>query len=135
MGKYFSIAELTKSATAKSMNIDNTPNKEVEKNLNQLIDNILDPLREKWGEAIVVNSGYRCAKLNKLVGGASSSQHIVGQAADIRAKSNTRSNNRKLFNLIKSMKLPYDQLINEYNYKWIHVSYSSKHRRQILNIK
>lgn len=135
MGKYFSIAELTKSATAKSKNIDNTPNKEVEKNLNQLIDNILDPLREKWGEAIIVNSGYRSIKLNKLVGGASSSQHIVGQAADIRTKSNTESSNKKLFNLIKSMKLPYDQLINEYNYKWIHVSYSSKNRRQILNIK
>lgn len=135
MGKYFSIAELTKSATAKSKNIDNTPNKEVEKNLNQLIDNILDPLREKWGEAIIVNSGYRSAELNKLVGGASSSQHIVGQAADIRTKSNTESSNKKLFNLIKSMKLPYDQLINEYNYKWIHVSYSSKNRRQILNIK
>lgn len=135
MGKYFSIAELTKSATAKSKNIDNTPNKEVEKNLNQLIDNILDPLREKWGEAIIVNSGYRSTELNKLVGGASSSQHIVGQAADIRTKSNTESSNKKLFNLIKSMKLPYDQLINEYNYKWIHVSYSSKNRRQILNIK
>lgn len=135
MGKYFSIAELTKSTTAENKKINNTPNEEVEKNLNQLIDNILDPLREQWGEAIIVNSGYRCAELNKLVGGASSSQHTLGQAADIRTKSNTRSNNKKLFNLIKSMKLPYDQLINEYDYKWIHVSYSSKHRRQILNIK
>lgn len=135
MGKYFSIAELTKSTTAENKKINNTPNEEVERNLNQLIDNILDPLREQWGEAIIVNSGYRCAELNKLVGGASSSQHTLGQAADIRTKSNTRSNNKKLFNLIKSMKLPYDQLINEYDYKWIHVSYSSKHRRQILNIK
>lgn len=135
MGKYFSIAELSKSSTAESKKIDNTPSKEVEKNLNQLIDNILDPLREKWGEAIIVNSGYRSTELNKAVGGASSSQHVVGQAADIRTKANTKASNKQLFDLIKSLKLPYDQLINEYNYKWIHVSYSSRNRRQILNIK
>lgn len=135
MGKYFTIAELTKSDTAIKKKINNNPNKEIESNLNQLITNILDPLREAWGNPIIVSSGYRCSALNKTVGGASTSQHLLGQAADIHTKSNSREDNKKLFELIKSLKLPYDQLINEYNYKWIHVSYSPRHRRQILNIK
>lgn len=135
MGKYFSIAELTKSSTAIKKKINNTPTKEVENNLNQLIDNILDPLREAWGQPIIVGSGYRCEALNKAVGGAAHSQHKLGQAADIHTKSDLKEDNKKLFELIKQLKLPFDQLINEYNYNWIHVSYSPRNRRQILNIK
>lgn len=135
MGKYFSIAELTKSSTAIKKKINNTPTKEVENNLNQLIDNILDPLREVWGQPIIVGSGYRCEALNKAVGGAAHSQHKLGQAADIHTKSDSKEDNKKLFELIKQLKLPFDQLINEYNYNWIHVSYSPRNRRQILNIK
>ena len=135
MGKYFSIAELTKSSTAIKKKINNTPTKEVENNLNQLIDNILDPLREAWGQPIIVGSGYRCEALNKAVGGAAHSQHKLGQAADIHTKSDSVEDNKKLFELIKQLKLPFDQLINEYNYHWIHVSYSPRNRRQILNIK
>lgn len=135
MGKYFSIAELTKSDTANKLKINNNPTKEIENNLNQLVDNILDPLRESYGEPIIVSSGYRCSQLNKAVGGASTSQHTKGQAADIHTKSNTKEDNKKLFDLIKSLKLPFDQLIDEYGYKWVHVSYSSRNRRQILHIK
>lgn len=135
MGKYFSIAELTKSSTAIKKKINNTPTKEIENNLNQLIDNILDPLREAWGQPIIVGSGYRCEALNKAVGGAAHSQHKLGQAADIHTKSDSAKDNKKLFELIKQLKLPFDQLINEYNYNWIHVSYSPRNRRQILNIK
>ena len=135
MGKYFSIAELTKSSTAIKKKINNTPTKEVENNLNQLIDNILDPLRDAWGQPIIVGSGYRCEALNKAVGGAAHSQHKLGQAADIHTKSDSKEDNKKLFELIKQLKLPFDQLINEYNYNWIHVSYSPRNRRQILNIK
>lgn len=135
MGKYFNIAELIKSSTAIKKKIDNTPTKEIENNLNQLIDNILDPLREAWGQPIIVSSGYRCDALNKAVGGAKTSQHKLGQAADIHTKPDSKEDNKKLFDLIKQLKLPFDQLINEYNYDWIHVSYSSRNRRQILNIK
>lgn len=135
MGKYFTIAELVKSDTADKKKINNKPTKEVENNLNQLITNILDPLRESWGNPIIVSSGYRCQELNKAVGGAKTSQHTLGQAADIHTKSNTKEDNKKLFELIKQLKLPFDQLINEYNYKWVHVSYSPRNRRQILNIK
>lgn len=133
--KYFTIQELTKSATASSRGINNTPDESVKRNLNLLVDNILDPLREAYGAPIIVTSGYRCGRLNKAVGGAAKSQHMYGQAADIRTVSDKPSDNKKLFDLIRELKLPYDQLIDEYGYNWVHVSYSSRHRRQILHIK
>lgn len=133
--KYFTIQELTKSATASRKGINNTPDESVKRNLNLLVDNILDPLREAFGEPIIVTSGYRCGRLNKAVGGAAKSQHMYGQAADIRTVSDKPSDNKKLFDLIRELKLPYDQLIDEYNYNWVHVSYSSRNRRQILHIR
>lgn len=135
MGKYFTINELTKSSTAQRLHINNNPTQEVKDNLNKLIDNVLDPLRELYGKPIIVNSGYRCTKLNKAIGGAKNSQHLVGQASDIRTVQNTKESNKELFNLIKNSKLPFDQLINEYDYNWVHVSYSPRNRRQILTIK
>ena len=130
--KYFSIKELTKSSKADQLNIENTPTKEAEENLIKLVENILDPLREAWGRPIRVNSGYRGSELNKAVGGSKTSQHCTGQAADISV--GNPSENKKLFNLIQDLNLPYDQLIDEYNYSWVHVSYGPRNRRQILHI-
>lgn len=81
--KYFTITELTKSATATKQGIDNTPSAEVTANLTALVDKVLDPLREIYGKPIYVSSGYRCPKLNKAVGGVSNSQHLKGEAADL----------------------------------------------------
>lgn len=135
MGKYFTINELTKSSTASRLHINNTPSQEVKDNLNKLIDNVLDPLRELYGKPIIVNSGYRCPKLNKAVGGARNSQHLTGQASDIRTVANTKESNKQLFDIIKNSKLPFDQLINEYDFNWVHVSYGPRNRRQVLTIK
>ena len=132
--KYFTLNELTASTTAKRKGIDNTPDATVKANLTALVANILDPLREAYGKPIVVSSGYRCPKLNRTVGGAAKSQHVTGQAADIHTLSDTPADNKKLFDLIQSLKLPFDQLINEYNFNWVHVSYSPRNRRQILKI-
>lgn len=135
MGKYFTINELTKSSTAGRLHINNTPSQEVKDNLNKLIDNVLDPLRELYGKPIIVNSGYRCPKLNKAVGGARNSQHLIGQASDIRTVTNTKESNKQLFDIIRNSKLPFDQLINEYDFNWVHVSYGPRNRRQVLTIK
>ena len=135
MGKYFTIEELTKSSTAKRAGIKNIPNEKELKNLNSLIDNILDPLREAYGKPIIVTSGFRCEELNDLVNGVRGSQHRTGQAADIRSKVDTRKENKKLFDLVIALELPFDQLIDEYDYNWVHVSFSDRNRRQILHIK
>ena len=130
--KYFTIKELCKSSTATQRGIDNTPNSEIVSNLEQLVDKILDPLREKYGKPVRVNSGYRCEKLNKTVGGSNTSQHKYGLAADITAGS--RLENKKLFTLIQQLNLPFDQLIDEKNYSWIHISISKNPRKQILHL-
>jgi len=139
--KYFTINELTKSATATRLGIANKPDAAAKKALTALVDNVLDPLRAAWRRPIVVNSGYRCAALNRAVGGAVNSQHTLGEAVDIEDYSRDRAMNEKLFNLIKEMNLPFDQLIAEGSkktknkFEWIHVSYGPRNRRQVLFLK
>ncbi len=133
--KHFTMNEMIRSATAKRHGIDNTPSPEVAYNIRALVDNILDPLREAWGAPIIVDSGYRCPRLNKIVKGSATSQHLTGQAADIHTISDKPADNKRLFDLIRTLKLPFDQLIDEYGYNWIHVSYSPRNRRNILHLK
>ena len=130
--KYFTIKELCHSLTAIQKGIDNTPNSEIVNNLKQLILYILDPLRERYGKPININSGYRCKKLNDAVKGSKTSQHIKGLAADITAGS--KKENKILFDLIIEMDLPFDQVIDEKNFSWIHVSFSKNPRKQILHL-
>ena len=130
--KYFTIKELTKSTTAIKRHIDNTPSKEIERSLTALVEKVLDPLREAYGKPIIVTSGYRCPKLNAIVGSTPSSQHVKGEAADIKTIEDTPEENKKLYDLIVKLKLPFDQLINEHNYDWVHVSFGARHRRQKL---
>jgi len=132
MGKYFSIGELTRSSVARREGIDNTPPPDAEIRLNQLIDCLLDIVREMWGGPITVTSGFRSSRLNEAVGGVPSSQHVKGEAADITV--GNPEDNRKLFELIRTSGLAFDQLIDERNYAWIHVSYSAENRCQILHL-
>ena len=70
------------------------------------------------------------------MGGVARSQHTKGEAADIRTLSNRRWENEQLFKLIVKMKLPFDQLIDEHGYSWIHVSYADgRNRRQVLHVR
>ena len=132
--KFFTLNELIKSDAAKRSKINNTPNKQEENNLIALVENILDPLREAYGKPIIVTSGFRCERLNKLVNGSKTSQHRTGQAVDIRTISDTPEENKKLYDLIIELNLPFDQLIDEHNFDWVHVSFSEKNRKQILKI-
>ena len=123
--KYFCIEELTASATALREGIDNRPNKCACHLLHVLVQQLLDPIREAWGEPIVVSSGYRCKQLNELVGGVKNSHHILGCAADIIA--GNRADHRKLFKMIQKMQqqgqIRFTQLIWEGDGRWIHISY------------
>lgn len=134
--KYFTINELCKSSEATKKGIVNVPSAEERANLEALIANVLDPLREAWGKPIIVNSGFRCERLNKAVGGAAGSQHKTGEAADIEAVTRDPADNRRLFELVRKLGLPFDQMINEFGYDWVHISFSRSRRRgQVLEAK
>ena len=138
--KYFTVNELCASTTARARKIDNTPGPWEERNLVALIDFVLDPARTIHGKPVNVTSGYRCPKLNQVVGGAKNSQHQNGEAADITGQ--TPKDTLDLFNIIREH-LPFDQLIFEKQSrdskgnicpKWVHVSYRADggNRHQVL---
>ena len=132
--KYFSIKELCKSNTAIKDKIDNHPTPEIERNLTILIEHCLDPIREKFGKPITVTSGYRCEKLNKLVGGKPNSQHLKGQAADLVGDTNAKT--KEIFEIAKQLG-NFDQLLFERNSNgsiWVHISYKdSGNRKQCID--
>lgn len=142
LSKNFSKEEMINSITAKNLKIDNEPSAKDLEYLTKLADT-LQKIRDKYGKPIVVNSAYRCEKLNKAVGGATNSDHKFGCAADIRSVSNTKKDNKALFNLIVNMAAKGDihmrQIIDEYDYKWIHISinneYNKEKHNQVLHLK
>jgi hypothetical protein len=127
--KYFSIKELCQSEVAEKYGIDNTPSEEAKSNMENLIVVVLDPCREKYGNPINVNSGYRSRRLNAEVGGEDTSDHLTGEAADITGGS--VEENRKIFKiLVENGK--FDQLIWEKGGQWIHVSWRGDNSRHIM---
>ena len=128
LSKNFTLEELVFSITANNHGINNTPNAEVKAALKRLAVEVLQPIREAWCQPIVITSGYRCPALNKAVGGVKNSQHVLGQAADIKASN--PADNGKLFacirKLVQQKKINVGQLIWEYGSrtcpKWVHVS-------------
>lgn len=107
--KYFSIQELCVSGSyPKLVEIPKEGSKEYN-HLVYLINNLLDPVREKLGKAVIVTSGYRPPKLNKAVGGSSTSNHLYGHAADVHIK----GNNVEIIEALLSLNIPYDECIAE----------------------
>ena len=139
LSQNFTYEELISSSTASRLKLDNTPTQQQKQKLKQLVSEILQPIRNKWGKPIVITSGFRSTKVNTAVGGVSTSQHCKGEAADLKVGGITE--NKKLFELIvqmiKNNEIKVGQLINEYNYSWIHVSLprTNKPNNQIFAIK
>jgi len=135
--QYFTIQELSKSATAERLAIDNTPPRAARQMLTILVEQLLDPIRCRYGSPIIVTSGYRCPALNTAVGGVANSHHIVGCAADITTGS--IENNTMLFALIIEMQttpaIRFTQLIAEKDYRWLHISYVPRMlRNQVIDV-
>lgn len=132
--EHFTFTEFERSDTATRHAIDNTLPDHLRGNVAALVDNVLDPLRKAWGKPLTVTSGYRCPRLNKAVGGKPTSQHLRGEAADITTGSPT--DNRRLFQLALDLNLPFDQLIDESGFSWLHVSHRAdgRNRRQVLKL-
>ena len=122
----FTITELCKSDVARKRNISNLPQRtEIYDNLLNLIFYCLQPLRDKIGKAMIITSGYRCNRLNKLVGGSDTSHHLHGKAVDF-VVANMKV--RDVFNFIINSGQKWTQLIEEHaNGKvWVHLSYDPK---------
>jgi hypothetical protein len=134
-----SLAEVTRSETAKRRGISNMPTAEHIENFKKLAINIFQPIREHFGKPIIISSGYRSAELNKAIGGSLSSQHCSGEAIDI-DMDGTDITNKQIFDFIKD-NLNFDQMIWEFgtdaNPDWVHVSFAANRsqRKQILVAK
>lgn len=130
LSKNFTLAELAITG----INLPNTPTEVEIANLQTLVTNVLQPVRDMIGGPVKVNSGYRSPAVNRAISGATNSQHCKGEAADLDTTDNAR-----LFYLLRD-KLPFDQLIweagNDAQPDWVHVSYREGHnRKQVLKMK
>lgn len=137
-GKYFTYASMYRSSAATKAGVDNTPTPAAKRNLKQLVTKILDPLRESIGHPIIVNSGYRNAATNKLVGGVSTSAHVSGYAVDIICPvyGNPKKFCEYVAKFLNDNKIAFDQVIHEYN-GWVHVGLKhpdGRQRKQVITI-
>lgn len=123
---HFTLEEMTASATAKANGIDNTPSAKQVEALRLLCINTLEPLRVLIDKPIRISSGYRCRALNKRVGGARTSQHQKGEAADIQVRD---MDTQTLFDFIIKSGVPFDQVIQEFD-SWVHISFSATQQRK-----
>ena len=134
--KHITWKEATGSATAKKLEIDNTPNEDQLNNMQNLAEDLFEPLRERVGKPILINSFFRCEDLNRAIGGSSRSQHCEGRAIDLDDTFGHKTN-AEMFHYIKD-NLDFDQLIWEFgddnNPDWVHVSFISfdENRKRIM---
>ena len=136
LSKNFTLEEMCESRAAKEHGIVNqVTDTEHLNNLKALCTKVLQPLRDEWGSPIRVTSGYRRLQLNTLLKGSSTSQHTSGSAADLDV--GEKSDNLRLFEIAANSDLPFDQLINEFDGEWVHISHRNGgvQRGQILESK
>lgn len=130
LSEHFSMEEMIRSQTATEKHIDNTPPDAAIRNLKILCTQVLEPARAKFGRPIIITSGYRCAKLNALVGGVPKSYHTKGMAADIRIE-----NIRDAYNLAKILgNQPLTDLVlieHSSSAQWLHVQWSRYPRHRV----
>ena len=132
LSKNFALSEITHSNTAKRLGIDNTPNEKHLANMSLLINNLIQPMRDSIGP-IRISSGYRGKDLNRAIGGSRKSQHCKGQALDIQFWQNGKMMNELIFEWVLDSGLEFDQMINEFDFSWIHISLVGvNNRKQVL---
>lgn len=136
--KHFTLSEFFRSSTAAKNGIKNEPSVDeratIVRNINLLVDNVLEPIRATVRTPIIITSGYRSPQVNKIVGGADNSQHMLGCAADFHVKGYDRFMMYKAF-LYISNTLEFDQLIYYPSKNIIHVSYMENCNRHEAFIK
>jgi zinc D-Ala-D-Ala carboxypeptidase len=128
LSEHLSLSEVIRSESAKRNGISNMPTAEHIENFKILAAKVFEPIREHFGVPIRISSGYRSAELNKCVNGSATSQHSSGEAIDI-DQDYTTITNKQVFEYIRD-NLTFDQLINEFNYAWVHVSYKANGKQR-----
>lgn len=132
MAEYFNLFEFTRSGKAKELGIDNTPSEQEVDNIIEVM-RVMDKIRGRWTAycngncifkpQIIVTSGYRCEALNEAVGGSKTSAHKIGSAVDFKA---ANGHNKELFEVCRDVLIeegiPFEELINERDYSWIHLA-------------
>jgi hypothetical protein len=121
LSKNFTLSEITKSNTAKRLGIDNAPNQEHLNNMQILVRDLIQPMRDALGP-IRISSGYRSPVLNRAIGGSTKSQHCKGQALDLQFWSKGEMCNKKIYDWVLKEGIEFDQMINEFDFAWIHIS-------------
>ena len=140
LSQNFELGELIASDRAKKAGIDNTPTLIAISHLEELCQKLLQPIRDAWGKPIKVTSGYRCYRLNRLVGGSPTSAHPLGWAADIRPVSGSYEEFEKfVIDFLINSDLVWDQAIRETSgkSKWLHIGYrngAGKQRKQVFDL-
>ncbi len=124
VGEFFNLEEFTVSQSAARAGIKNEPTADVLKNIVELCK-VLDDYRRRSGKPVVITSGYRSPKVNKLVGGARTSQHVKGEAADFIVPGVPVA---EVIRQIRSFGIVFDQLIDEFG-EWVHISFRAKGNR------
>ena len=132
LSKNFVLSEIIRSNTARRLNINNAPNKEHLRSLQILIRDLIQPMRDALGP-IRISSGYRNPALNRAIGGSRKSQHCKGEALDIQFWKDGKMCNKEVYDWVIEERIEFDQMINEFDFAWIHISLKDKgNRRQVL---
>jgi len=137
ISKHITFEEATLSPTAIRNGIKNVPNDIQLENMKIVAEMLFEPIRERYGKPIKINSFFRCEELNKKVGGSATSQHTALNGAAIDISGGSKEENKKLFEIAKGF--DFDQLLWEYGDitgpDWVHISYKLKgNRKQVLTI-
>lgn len=124
ISKFLSLDDVTRSFQAKKHGIDNTPDADAIENLKWIGQTLFDPLKAQFPD-LFLESAYRNLKVNKLVGGSASSQHLKGEAIDVDDKHERKAENKKVFDFVVK-NLDFDQVIWEFGDEtgpdWVHIS-------------
>ena len=132
LSKNFVLSEITRSNTARRLGISNEPSKEHLANMQVLITELIQPMRDALGP-IRISSGYRSPQLNRAIGGSKKSQHCKGQALDLQFWKEGQMCNEEIYKWVLKSGVKFDQMINEFDFAWIHISLKeSKNRSMVL---
>lgn len=129
LSKNFVLSEITRSNTAKRLGISNEPTKKHLESMQRLVSNLIQPMRNELGP-IRITSGYRSPSLNRAIGGSSKSQHCKGQALDLQFWKDGQMCNKEIYFWILKSGLEFDQMINEFDFSWIHISLKEDNNRK-----